>query len=106
MATDKIRLIGKIIALVIPYGLKRLGQLIFAFHHQWTYKATETPQNVIVIGASFAGVALAKRLIETLPTGYRVILVEKNSHFNFVWTFPDSQWCRDMKITPLFLTME
>lgn len=87
MASDKIRLIGKIIALVIPYGLKRLQQLLLAFSHGWTYKATADAKNVIVIGASFAGVALAKRLTETVPTGYRVILIEKNSHFNFSWAF-------------------
>lgn len=88
MTSDKVRLIGKIIALVIPFGLKRLYQLILALHHGWTYKAIPTAKNVVVIGASFAGVALARRLTETLPTGYRVILIEKNSHFNFSWVFP------------------
>jgi hypothetical protein len=88
MASDKLRLIGKIIALMIPFGLKRLRQLILALHHRWTYKETPTAKNVVVIGASFAGVALARRLTETLPTGYRIILIEKNSHFNFSWAFP------------------
>lgn len=43
---------------------------------------------MVVLGGSFAGVQLAKRLIETLPTGYRVILIEKNSHFNYLFNFP------------------
>lgn len=33
-----------------------------------------------MIGGSFSGVELAKRLIESVPTGYKVILVERNSH--------------------------
>jgi len=43
---------------------------------------------VVVIGGSFAGYQVAKRLTETLPTGYRVVLVEKNSHLNYVFAFP------------------
>ena len=31
---------------------------------------------------------MVKRLTETLPTGYRVVLVEKNSHFNYLFVFP------------------
>ena len=41
-----------------------------------------------MIGGSFAGVELTKRLIATVPTGYKVILIEKNSHFHHVFNFP------------------
>lgn len=88
MASDKLKLIGKVILLLIPYGLKRLQQRILAFRHGWSYKALPTAQNVVIIGGSFAGIELAKRLAETLPTGYRVLMIEKNSHLNFSWTFP------------------
>ncbi|WOO84239.1 Fe-regulated protein 8 [Vanrija pseudolonga] len=39
---------------------------------------TETHKNVVIIGASFAGHALANRLASALPARYRVILVEQN----------------------------
>jgi NADH dehydrogenase FAD-containing subunit len=46
------------------------------------------PKNVVVIGGSFGGFFLAKQLSESLPTGYRVVLIEKHSHFHFTWNFP------------------
>jgi NADH dehydrogenase FAD-containing subunit len=59
-----------------------------AFIHRYTYRATPDPHNVIVVGGSFAGALLAQRLAHTLPSGYRVILVEMNSHFNYAFAFP------------------
>lgn len=88
MASDKLKIIGKAILILIPYGLERLRQKLLAVQHRWSYKALPTAQNVVIIGGSFAGIELAKRLVETLPTGYRVILIEKNSHLNFSWVFP------------------
>lgn len=88
MASDKLRLIGKAIFLLIPYVFTRLRQRILAFRHRWSYKALPTAQNIVIIGGSFAGLELTKRLSETLPTGYRVLVIEKNSHLNFSWTFP------------------
>ncbi|KIN08613.1 hypothetical protein OIDMADRAFT_188209 [Oidiodendron maius Zn] len=88
MASDKLKIIGKAILILIPYGLERLRQKLLAVQHRWSYEALPTAQNVVIIGGSFAGIELAKRLVETLPTGYRVILIEKNSHLNFSWVFP------------------
>ncbi|KAF1965003.1 FAD/NAD(P)-binding domain-containing protein, partial [Bimuria novae-zelandiae CBS 107.79] len=45
-------------------------------------------KTVLVIGGSFAGYQTAKRLSETLPTGYKVVLVERNSHLHYVFVFP------------------
>lgn len=56
--------------------------------HRYTYRTSSDPRNVIVIGGSFAGALLAQRLTHTLPSGYRVILIEKHSHFNFAFGFP------------------
>ncbi|KAL1406691.1 hypothetical protein Q8F55_008397 [Vanrija albida] len=39
---------------------------------------SEPPKNVVIIGASFAGHALANALATSLPTSYRVVLVEQN----------------------------
>jgi NADH dehydrogenase FAD-containing subunit len=88
MPSDKLKIIGKVILLLIPFGLKWLRQKPLAVQHGWSYKALPTAHNVVVIGSSFAGIELVKRLAETLPTGYRIILIEKNSHLNFSWVFP------------------
>ncbi|KAL6915109.1 hypothetical protein ACHAPO_010290 [Fusarium lateritium] len=59
-----------------------------AIVHRYTYRLTPDPRNVIVVGGSFAGALLAQRLAHTLPSGFRVILVEMNSHFNYAFAFP------------------
>lgn len=68
--------------------LTRTAQQIQAMGHQWTYRETASPKNVMIVGGSYAGTHLAQRLTETLPTGYRAILIEKNSHFNHLFAFP------------------
>lgn len=73
---------------VLSHGLRRLAQRISAFLHALEYKPGSSPKNVVIIGGSFAGILLAKRLCESLPSGYRVILVEKNTHFNYPFVFP------------------
>lgn len=88
MAWDKLRLTGKVLVFFLPYAFKLLFQRIAAIHHKWTYKATPTAETIVVLGGSFAGIALTKRLVETLPTGFRVVLVEKNSHFNYSFNLP------------------
>lgn len=88
MPSDKLQFYGKIIRFIVPYALTRLYQRVQALSHRWTYKEVPSPKNVVVLGASFAGVQLAKRLSETLPTGYRVVMLEKNSHFNYSFNFP------------------
>ncbi|KAE8166082.1 FAD/NAD(P)-binding domain-containing protein [Aspergillus tamarii] len=62
----------------------RLSSLL----HRYTYRLSSTPQNVVVIGGSFTGALLVKRLAHTLPSGYRVILVEKRSHMHYAFAFP------------------
>lgn len=61
---------------------------IHTFIHYHTYRPAPSPKNVVIIGASFAGYFCADRLAKSLPSGWRVILVEKNSHFNHTWLFP------------------
>jgi apoptosis-inducing factor 2 len=70
----------------------RISSLIAARFHLLTYKTVADAEfkNVVVIGGSFAGFFLARSLAESLPSGYRVILVERHSHFHFTWNFPRS----------------
>jgi NADH dehydrogenase FAD-containing subunit len=90
MFSDKVRLFAQILKFIVPYVFTLIGQRLSAIIHNYTYKTLPTSEikNIIVIGGSFAGFQLARRLTETLPTGYRVVLVEKNSHFNHLFTFP------------------
>lgn len=39
-------------------------------------------RNIVVCGGSYGGMHCASHLAEHLPPGYRVILIERNSHFN------------------------
>jgi hypothetical protein len=88
MANGKLKLFLKIIPILIKYSFTLLSHRLRAITHHWTYRTVPSPKNVVVLGGSFAGIQLAKRLTETLPTGHRAVLVEKNSHFNYVFNFP------------------
>ncbi|KAJ5292226.1 hypothetical protein N7478_001477 [Penicillium angulare] len=72
----------------VPYFWKLLIRRVSAFHHKWTYHASPSARNIVVIGGSFSGVHLGKRLSETVPTGHRVIVVERNSHLYYLFNFP------------------
>ncbi|KAF2876450.1 hypothetical protein BDV95DRAFT_590566 [Massariosphaeria phaeospora] len=90
MVPDNLYLIAKILVYILPYSLTLLRQRFSAFRHRHVYTALPASEtkNVVVIGGSFAGVQIVKRLSETLPTGYRVVLLEKNSHLNYLFAFP------------------
>lgn len=88
MAWDKLRLARKITPVALSFMLAQLAHFIKALLHRLTYKPTIQPRNIVVIGGSFTGLHLAKRLTQTIPSGYRVVLVEKNSHFNYTFNFP------------------
>ncbi|KZT51267.1 FAD/NAD(P)-binding domain-containing protein [Calocera cornea HHB12733] len=45
-------------------------------------------KNVLVLGGSYGGARAARVLAEGLPDGWRVLLVEKQSHFNHLYVFP------------------
>ncbi|TVY82277.1 Fe-regulated protein [Lachnellula suecica] len=88
MAVEMLRFIAKYLPAILPFAFSLLSERIHAFIHRFTYKSVSAPKNVVVLGGSFAGAWLALRLAESLPTGYKVVLVEKNSHFNYVFNFP------------------
>lgn len=85
---DKIRLYGSMLSIMIPYGLRLLRFKLGAIYHNFTFKLVDSPKNIVVVGGSFAGIQIAKYLADAVPTGYRVVLVEKNSHFNYLFAFP------------------
>lgn len=88
MASDKFTLIWKALKLAIPMLSKMTMQRLYALYHSWTWQNTPNARNIVVIGGSFAGIQLVKRLSHTLPTGYKVVWIEKNSHMNYSFVFP------------------
>ncbi|KAK4705113.1 apoptosis-inducing factor 2, partial [Phenoliferia sp. Uapishka_3] len=46
-------------------------------------------KNVVVVGGSYVGLATAQELVSALsPDTYRVLVIEKNSHFSHLFAFP------------------
>ncbi|KAM0790582.1 hypothetical protein ACM66B_004449 [Microbotryomycetes sp. NB124-2] len=50
--------------------------------------ARRQPINVVVLGGSYAGGRAAELLAKTLPDYARVILIDRQSHFNHLYLFP------------------
>ncbi|KAI1623826.1 putative disulfide oxidoreductase [Exophiala viscosa] len=78
----------KLIGYIFTIAVRNVSSSIRYAIHAKTYKAVPKPLNVVVVGASFAGYHAAKVLANSLPTGYRVVIIEKNTHFQFSWVFP------------------
>ncbi|KAG8160974.1 hypothetical protein KVR01_009238 [Diaporthe batatas] len=87
-ARDVLKFLKFSFPFLVSYGLKRLAQRIGALIHAIQYDPGPSPKNVVVIGGSFAGIALARRLCDSLPSGYKVVLVERNTHFHYPFVFP------------------
>jgi apoptosis-inducing factor 2 len=85
---SKFIFILKLGGLVLSLISQRLSLFLSAKIQRLTYTPASNSKNIVVIGGSFAGYLLAKQLSESLPSGYRVILIEKHSHFHFTWNFP------------------
>lgn len=88
MFNDKARFGLKCATIIFPLALQLISQRLLALVHRWTYRAVSAPKEIIVIGGSFTGVQIAQRLTETIPTGYRVTIIERKSHFNYLFNFP------------------
>ncbi|KAI9358255.1 hypothetical protein DFJ73DRAFT_908071 [Zopfochytrium polystomum] len=52
-------------------------------------------KNVVVVGGSFVGMKAAQYLAASLPSSHHVVLVEANSHFNFLFGFTRFSVLRD-----------
>jgi NADH dehydrogenase FAD-containing subunit len=90
MLSDYLNLLFLLLRDLPAFAFSASTRKIAAIFHHYTYKPLPLSQtkNVVVVGGSFTGYFTAKHLTETLPTGYRVVLIEKNSHFNYVFAFP------------------
>lgn len=88
MVSDTARLLFKTLKFLFPFAFKSLRRSILSVQHRWSYRSSSSAKIVVVLGGSFAGVEVVRRLCESLPTGYRVVLVEKNQCFNYCFNFP------------------
>jgi apoptosis-inducing factor 2 len=86
-SSDKLRLISKLLVVAPPFICELVWRRVQALQHSWAFSAVPFPKDIIVIGGSFTGVELARRLYDSIPTGHRVTLIEKNSHLNYVINF-------------------
>lgn len=79
-----------ILSVMLKYIPMLVGQRISALQHRLTYKLLppSTLQNVVVLGGSYTGIHLARRLAESLPTGFTVVLIERKTYFNHLFNFP------------------
>ncbi|KAJ5260504.1 hypothetical protein N7478_012109 [Penicillium angulare] len=84
----KFILVGKILIIIIQQSWKRLNTSLRSAVHRFTYQPGEQPKSIVVIGASFAGYQAARCLANSLPSGYRVVVIEKNTHFQLTWVLP------------------
>ncbi|PWZ02014.1 FAD/NAD(P)-binding domain-containing protein [Testicularia cyperi] len=50
--------------------------------------ASSSKATVAIVGGSYVGLRLAGALVEALPQTHRVVVVEANSHFHHLFTFP------------------
>ncbi|KAF4964254.1 hypothetical protein FSARC_7808 [Fusarium sarcochroum] len=88
MNFQKLSLYLDFFKIILEYLARLTVQKGQSIIHRYTYRASPDSRNVLVVGGSFAGTLLVQRLANTLPSDYRVILVEKHSHFNYAFSFP------------------
>ncbi|EEY23156.1 hypothetical protein D7B24_007600 [Verticillium nonalfalfae] len=48
------------------------------------------PENIVIVGASFAGYHAARLIATSLPLNgrYRIVIIEPKHHYQFTWTLP------------------
>lgn len=85
---SKIILLGRLVLVALHQLSTRVRLSVSSRIHRLTYKAVDNPRDIVVIGASFAGYHAAYCLAHSVPTGYRVTIIEKNSHFQLTWVLP------------------
>ncbi|EPQ29158.1 uncharacterized protein PFL1_03445 [Pseudozyma flocculosa PF-1] len=59
-----------------------------ASHSARESSSSAITKNVVVLGGSYGGMHAATVLAQRLPPSHRLILIERNSHFNHLYVFP------------------
>ncbi|KAJ5178992.1 hypothetical protein N7492_002202 [Penicillium capsulatum] len=79
---------AKLFGVITRQIWSRLVASLASLSHRLYYRPGSQPRNVVVVGASFAGYHTARCLANSLPSGWRVVVIEKNSHFQLTWVLP------------------
>lgn len=74
--------------LILILSLLLQSQDIFMFSTVKSIMTKSSPKNVVVVGGSYVGLNLAESLAKQSGNRFRVLLVEKNSHFQHLFAFP------------------
>lgn len=81
-------LFGKVVVILVQQSWIRLRSRLTSIVHRFTYQLGDQPKNIVIVGASFAGYHAARCLASSIPSGHRVVVIEKNSHFQLTWVLP------------------
>ncbi|KAJ5563829.1 hypothetical protein N7513_000071 [Penicillium frequentans] len=79
---------GKVVGILVQQSWIRLRSQLTSIVHRFTYQLGDQPKNIVIVGASFAGYHAARCLANSIPSGHRVVVIEKNSHFQLTWVLP------------------
>lgn len=88
MYVQKFKLLARFYYYIAIYSVRQSVQAFYGRIHQHTYHLLPSSRRILVLGGSFGGSQVAQRLAHTLPSGYTVTLLEKNSHFHHAFAFP------------------
>ncbi|PKX97016.1 NAD(P)/FAD-dependent oxidoreductase [Aspergillus novofumigatus IBT 16806] len=88
MSLQKIKLFLQFYYLSAKHNVQQGLDRVSSYIHRINYRPHPSPRQVLVLGGSFAGSHVAQRLAHTLPSGWMVTLLEKNSHFHYAFAFP------------------
>ncbi|KAJ6016677.1 hypothetical protein N7451_000056 [Penicillium sp. IBT 35674x] len=81
-------LFGKVVVILVQQSWIKLRSRLTSIVHRFTYQLGDQPKNIVIVGASFTGYHAARCLANSIPSGYRVVVIEKNSHFQLTWVLP------------------
>jgi NADPH-dependent 2,4-dienoyl-CoA reductase/sulfur reductase-like enzyme len=88
MSLQKIKLFLQFYHLTTKHYVQQNLDRILSYIHRINYRPHPSPRQVLVLGGSFAGSHVAQRLAHSLPSGWMVTLLEKNTHFHYAFAFP------------------
>ncbi|KAI9732626.1 MAG: hypothetical protein M1834_003962 [Cirrosporium novae-zelandiae] len=90
MLLPYLKLTFRILNVITTFFITAAHHRLTSIYHRLTYHALppEKCRNILILGGSFAGLQAARLLAHSVPTGHRVILIEKNSHFHWTFAFP------------------
>ncbi|KAL4940072.1 hypothetical protein BDV06DRAFT_230585 [Aspergillus oleicola] len=85
---EHLTLLRKTLPFLLSFLLSSTFKKFSSLWHRYTYRSLPNAKPILVIGGSFAGTQTVRHLCSTIPSGHKVIWIEKNSHLHYVFAFP------------------